>query len=179
MAGREETMDPISIQDLEAGNLDIDALINEVNVLQKRIEKIRYEMRMYMSTLATMDEYVTPVDVYNEVSNKIITLKTEFDSFFGLYKRLAPIIRYMKIKQGLSPDDSIKVSQHKVQIDAKLLNNDETSALLTSTTPGLASGGAVSSVSTPVVGGPVSTANTPTAKKNTVKTPKRKTTKKN
>lgn len=183
------SLEPISIQDLESGNLDLDAIILDVKTLQEKIENIRYQMYMYISLMASMDECSTPIDIYNEISNKITTLQTEFNTFFTSYKRIAPIIRYIKIKQSMNPDDSIKVIPHRVPVDMKLLNdkvdqnfiNQNASingspintATNTATIVGVVNGN--SAVSTPVT---ASSINTPTGKKATKQTQKRKTTKK-
>lgn len=173
--------DPISIQDIEAGNVDIEEVFAYLDSLHTVLENIRYEMNMYMTTLGTMDEMTRPQAVYREMSDRIMTLKTQFSLFFHDYKRVLPMVRYFKIKHGMSPDDSIKITPHRVPVDAKLINEIKAADVDV-----LLSGTLVSNVSTPSVPaantsttntpgnpGPATAANPP-ARKGAVKTAKKK-----
>ena len=184
-AGPGQPMSPVSIQDLEAGNLDIDEVLAQIEFLHGKIERIRYDMHMFINAMASIEETSAPQEVYREMSSRIVALKTEFAAFFNAYKCVLPVIRYFKIKQGMSPDDSIKLVSHRVQVDTKMLNE-----LRLPTNDAAAAGNvvvgdlAVSAVTTPVTGLAVapgsgsSAANTPSGKRPPAKPSKRKYVKK-
>ena len=174
-----QAMSPVSIQDLEAGKIDIDAVLEQIEFLHGRLERIRYDMHMFINALASIEETSVPQEVYKEMSARVVSLKTEFVTFFNAYKCVLPVIRYFKIKQGMSPDDSIKITPHRVQVDPKLLNELK----LPASDVEMVVSSAVSAVSTPVtasaVAGPGSSAaNTPSGKKPVAKPYKRKNVKK-
>lgn len=182
-AGEGQLMSAVSIQDLEAGNLDIDGVLAQIEFLHGKMERIRYDMHMFINAMGSIEETSVPQEVYREMSTRIVALKTEFAAFFNAYKCVLPVIRYFKIKQGMSPDDSIKLVPHRVQVDMKMLNElrlpvNDASAV--SAVGDLA----VSAATTPVTGSaaaPVSgssATNTPSGKRPAAKPSKRKYVKK-
>lgn len=168
---------PVSIQDLEAGKVDIESLLQQIEFLQGKLEKIRYDMFIFINAMSSMDETSTPSEVYKDILSKVTNLKTEFNTFFNAYKCVLPVIRYFKIKQGMSPDDSIKIIPHRVQIDTKLLNDIKSST----NDLDMVVSAAISTVSTPINNIQVnsnSANTTPSNKKSQSKTTKRKNSKK-
>ncbi|QPG76141.1 hypothetical protein FOA43_003527 [Brettanomyces nanus] len=107
----------ISIQDLESGKLNLDALIIEVQQLKTKISDLRYEMTQYLRILSSVDENTVPLTVYQEAVNQVATLKASGDAYFNSYKRLLPIIRYSKLKNRINPDDTIRITKHDVPIE--------------------------------------------------------------
>ncbi|VEU24433.1 DEKNAAC105543 [Brettanomyces naardenensis] len=123
MSGSIPALGSISIQDLESGKLNLDSLILEVLQLKLKISELRYEMCHYLEILSSIDENTVPLAVYQEVANQLSVLKNTCDAYFNSYKRLLPIIRYSKLKNGINPDDSIKIVRHEVPIDLRLLQD--------------------------------------------------------
>lgn len=180
-----QTITPVSIQDLEAGNVDIDTLLQQIEFLQHKLEKIRYDMFMYINAMSSIEETSIPSEIYKDISNRVITLKTEFNTFFAAYKCVLPVIRYFKIKQGMSPDDAIKIVPRRVHIDPKLLADISTTKNNTNDLDLVQVSAAVSSASTPLNVTAATTAattasanNTPSSKRSQPKPTKRKTAKK-
>lgn len=97
--------------------------------LKKKIPELRYEMSQYITLLASIDENTVSSSIYQELSNQILNLRNICEAYYNSYKRILPIIRYTKIKNGLNPDDSIRIVEHKVPIDVRLLNESRTDGL--------------------------------------------------
>ena len=104
----------ISIQDLEAGKVDLDAVLTEVKTLRKKISQLRYEMCQYFITLSSIDDNTIPSVAYNQVATQVSILKKSCESYTEMYKNLLPVIRDAKLKRGLGPNEEMKVVKHEV-----------------------------------------------------------------
>ena len=104
----------VSIQDLEAGKVDLDAVLAEVKSLRKKISQLRYEMCQYFITLSSIDDNTIPSVVYNQVAAQVNTLQKSCNAYLERYKNLLPIIRYAKLKRGMGPNEEMKVVKHEV-----------------------------------------------------------------
>ncbi|KAH3670517.1 hypothetical protein OGAPHI_001032 [Ogataea philodendri] len=116
------SVEPIAIQDLESGKLDVDSLVLEIQDLRSHIAGLRYEMAKYIRLLASVNEDSTSSGFYHEVAAQIGVLKNSLDTYNNAYRRLLPVIRYSKLKKGLSPEDQTKVVSHEVKVDTKFLS---------------------------------------------------------
>lgn len=112
----------LSIKALEEGLVDAESVSKTLDALHLRLLDIRHQMNMFISILATLDENTTPESVYNDVREKVVTLKSEMAIFYDSYRKIQPVIRYFKIKQGLNPDNATKIIPHKVTVDSVALN---------------------------------------------------------
>ncbi|QOU19166.1 hypothetical protein BRETT_004387 [Brettanomyces bruxellensis] len=107
----------VSIQDLETGKVDLDAVLAEVKSLRKKISQLRYEMCQYFITLSSIDDNTIPSVVYNQVAAQVNTLQKSCNAYLERYKNLLPIIRYAKLKRGMGPNEEMKVVKHEVPVN--------------------------------------------------------------
>ncbi|CDK27840.1 unnamed protein product [Kuraishia capsulata CBS 1993] len=112
----------ISIQDLENGTLNIDALIEEIRILHQKIPALRFQMTNCLRTLANMDDSQGPSQAFQHIQREVVELKQMLETYSASYRRLMPVIRYAKLKSGLNPDDMTKVQRHEVKV---LSSSDE------------------------------------------------------
>lgn len=119
-------LEPISIQDLESGKIDLDALIAEVQQLRSKIPELRYEMCKYLQIMSSVDESTVPGSFYSEVASQVTAIQSTLESYYEEYRRLLPVIRYSKAHNGLNPDDSISFNRHDVAVDSRLVQDQPT-----------------------------------------------------
>ncbi|CAI8500495.1 unnamed protein product [Pichia kudriavzevii] len=107
---------PISIQALEAGEVDVGSVCRQLESLESLLGSIRSKMVQLLETLATADA-TTALGaeslVAQQAQESVAQLIGERATFLAEYRRLMPLVRYCKIKMGLSPDQQ-KVAQHHV-----------------------------------------------------------------
>lgn len=184
--------DPISIQDLESGQVDVDAVLVQLDALHNALGVLRAEMHLHLTTLATLSDNSAPSSVYQEVAQRLIGLRAQCETFYGEYRRVVPMVRYFKIKQGMSPDDSLKVIPHNVSHSPVLLGENGASGIGGGAGAGSGSGTGEAEISIPpsrpvsmstsaavsAAGSPNQIAPPTTTRKTSVKGIKKKVTKK-
>ncbi|AOA61679.1 Hypothetical protein PP7435_CHR1-0529 [Komagataella phaffii CBS 7435] len=109
-------METVTIKDLESGQLDIDLLLSHISLLKEKLSHLRYQMVSSLKLLASVDSSTGPSGFFQTVSTQVSDIKRDIEEYHQELQKVLPVVRFCKIKMGLSPNDSVKVTKHEVKI---------------------------------------------------------------
>ncbi|ANZ73995.1 BA75_01323T0 [Komagataella pastoris] len=109
-------METVTIKDLESGQLDIDLLLSHISLLKEKLSHLRYQMVSSLKLLASVDNSTGPSGFFQTVSAQVSDIKRDIEDYHQELQKVLPVVRFCKIKMGLSPNDSVKVTKHEVKI---------------------------------------------------------------
>lgn len=84
--------DPVTLEEVESGKVDVQSLITDVNQMKLRLNDIRTQMDSMLNKMGSVDETVNPQTFYNEIQTLVFGIKSSYEEFNSNHKRISPLI---------------------------------------------------------------------------------------
>lgn len=94
----------IKIDDIVAGRVDPDTVLQELDRLKVEVNILRNDMSLFIKALATVPENQGQQEYYTVLALRLQTVKATIKEYCAQYNQLLPIINLAQIRLGQDAD---------------------------------------------------------------------------
>lgn len=92
----------IQLKSFDASKVDIAKTLEEIEIAKKQIEVVRQEIKLFLTTLATVPDGCTEMEFFEKMSRKVFDLRRQLADYLTKYNNLIPYIELTRQSKGFS-----------------------------------------------------------------------------